>query len=129
MCSILAWQEGVSAGADGPRKMLLGGVILIGVVLGFGIGVAFARRRYLKARALDGGGEGTGFAIDQIQSLHEAGRISDEEFRTLRNATLGLDTAGKKKDNSVLSAAASPDDEDNDRIVEGLCTDADKEQQ
>lgn len=120
------------AGAEGSVSLwqiATWGAVLIGIVLALGIGIVLARRRYLKFRGPVSKAEGKGFAIEQVESLHESGQISDEEFRTLRKTALGLDDMVVKKDNSPLSKMPATDDENSDKGVENLHTDVDKEQE
>jgi len=129
--SILAVPS-AAGGAEAPNglwELMVWGTILTGAVLALGIGVVLARRKYLESRALDSKREGAGFAMDKIESLHEGGQISDEEFRILRNVALGLDNGVEKKDNSALSEMSASDDENDDKGEEDFCADADKEQE
>lgn len=129
--SILAVHS-LGAGAEGsppPWQIMVWGAALIALVLALGIGIVLARRRYLKCRAPDSEAEDAGFAIEQVESLHESGQISDEEFRTLRKAALGLDGGTAKKDNSPLSEMPATDDDNSDKGVEEVRTDVDKEQE
>lgn len=105
-------------GAEAPARLwetMVWGAVLTGLVLALGIGVVLARRKYLESRALGSEREGTGFAMDKIESLHEGGQISDEEFRILRNVALGLDNGVEKEDNSALSEMSAGDDEKDDK--------------
>lgn len=121
---------GAGAG-DSPSlwQTVIWGAILITLVLALGIGIILAKRRYLKSRGPDSEAEGPGFAIEQVESLHDSGQISDQEFRILRNAALGLDDGTVKKDNSALSEMPATDDENSDKGVEDFHTDVDEEQE
>ncbi len=105
------------------------GVILIAVVLALGIVLVLARRKYLKSRRPDGEAEGPGFAIEQVETLHDSGQIGDQEFRILRKTALGLDDMVVKKDNSPLSEMPAIDDDSSDKGEEEVRTDVDKEQE
>ena len=105
------------------------GIVLIALVLALGIGIVLAKRKYLESREADSEPEGPGFAIEQVESMHDSGRISDEEFRILRNAALGLDDPAPKKDNSSLSETSACDDDSSDKGVENLHTDVEEEQE
>lgn len=122
----------LGAGAEGSPSLwqiVIWGVVLIALVLGLGIGIVLARRKYIEARGPDGEAEDPGFAIEQVETLHDSGRISDQEFRILRKAALGLDGGVVKKDNSALSEMPATDDETSDKGVEEVHTDVDKEQE
>jgi hypothetical protein len=129
--SILALRS-TGAGAEGSDhlwRIAAWGAALIGIVLALGIGIVLARRRYLKFRAPVSEGKDKGFGIEQVESLHDSGQISDQEFRILRNVALGLDSAVAKKDNSPLSQIMASDDENSDKGEEEVHTDVDKEQE
>lgn len=90
------------------QRLLYGvGLILVISVLGFGLS---ALRRW-HHRTRDQDAEDPGFSIEQIENLRETGRISDEEFASLRRVALGLDEPSRPADNSVTSGN-QPADED-----------------
>ena len=116
-------------GSDSLWVIAVWGAVLVGIVAALGIGVAYARRKYLESREVGGEDGHGGLAIDQVESLHDGGRISDEEFRVLRKVALGLEDVVKKKDNSSLSDVSASDDDSRGAGEENQCADADKEQE
>jgi len=82
----------------------------IAVVLILGAGLMWFRRKYHSDSAGGAGGPSGTFSMDSIEEMHRSGMISDEEFRRLRNRSLGLDTGGPNGDNSTSSAPLNVDD-------------------
>ncbi len=64
-----------------------GALVVVAVILG--CIVLWLRRRLLSLSAY-GTKQGDAFTINQLESLHESGRISDEEFSRMRRAILSL---------------------------------------
>ena len=72
---------------------------LIGVLL---ISAFFVRRfkRKYDPRSASNQAETTGLSIDELEAMHDAGMISDDEFKIMRRSALGLaETASKPKEN------------------------------
>ena len=72
---------------------------LIGVLL---VAMFFVRRfkRTYDPRVMGGPTESAGLSIDELEAMHDAGMISDEEFKIMRRSALGLaETASKAKEN------------------------------
>ena len=94
-------------------KILIPCVVMVSLILALGLVLFLARRKYFGSNAADVPGSGTGFDIEQIESLRNKGKISDKEFHDLRQGALGLDESTVKtvkKDNSSLSKAINQDD-------------------
>jgi hypothetical protein len=91
-------------------EFVLGGVIL-GVILIVGLLVElWVWRRYHPSN-VGGPGDGSPFDIERLERMRRDGLITDEEFRSLRRAALGLDIKASKADNCTSSAPGGRDDE------------------
>ncbi len=89
---------------------VIGGV-LMAVLLLLGVVVApWVRRKYHPSN-IDGSPGGSCFDIDNLDRMRREGLITNEEFRSLRRAALGLDITAVKADNSTSSAPSGGDDE------------------
>ena len=86
--------------------MIWGGVVLL-ALLALGA-VVFGFRRKLTARLDE---QGQGMSIEKLEELRSGGQISDEEFRILRRAALGLSEAVAGQSDSSLRQPAEDDDE------------------
>jgi hypothetical protein len=72
---------------------------LIGVLL---ISLFFGRRfkRRYDPRSTSNQAETTGLSIDEMEAMHDAGMISEDEFKLMRRSALGLaETTSKPKEN------------------------------
>ena len=88
--------------------------VLFGAIIGVGIVLALVwiwiRRRFRPGA--DPGPSEPGFTIESLEAMRRDGRISDEEFRTLRAAVLGLPSRPAESDNKGLSETGPSDDEE-----------------
>ena len=92
---------------------IIGGV-LMAVLLLLGVVVApWVRRKYHPSN-IGGSASGSCFDIDNLERMRREGLITDEEFRSLRRAALGLDITAIKADNSTSSAPTGGDDEESE---------------
>ena len=89
---------------------VLGGVILALLLFVGLVVVPWVRRRYHPSN-IGGPGEGSVFDIGNLERMRRDGLLTDEEFRSLRRAALGLDIKSAKADNSALSAPRDRVDE------------------
>jgi hypothetical protein len=72
---------------------------LIGVLLIAAFFVRRFKRRY-DPRSMGGQADMAGLSIDEMEAMHDAGMISDDEFKIMRRSALGLaETASKPKEN------------------------------
>ena len=79
-------------------QVMVGGVIVIAAIMLAGLWLQSARKCWLTKAGQDITTEGVGFSIDELDALHRAGQLSDEEFRRLRRRALHLDVgAGSGK--------------------------------
>lgn len=103
---------GIDAGAsvawDG--KVFLWGGAAIASLLLLGAGLMWLRRRTCSFGPREGADAGSGFSIGDLESLQASGLLSEEEFRRLRRAALGLDTSEAVCDNSCSSTSMELDD-------------------
>jgi hypothetical protein len=91
-------------------EFVLGGVILTVLLIVGLVFVPWVRRRYHPSN-IDGLDGGSVFDIEGLERMRRAGLITEEEFRLLRRAALGLDRKASKVDNSASSAPGGRDDE------------------
>ncbi len=89
---------------------VIGGALMVVLFL---VGVVVApwfRRKYHPSNI--GGPDGRSvFDIDRLERMRRESLITEEEFRILRRAALGLDITAAKADNSTSSAPTGGDDE------------------
>jgi hypothetical protein len=92
----------------GTVDVLVWGGIILAVVLVFGSICAV----WLRRRLLSGGGRGGrgGFDVERLEGLRRAGRISEEEFRALRRAALGIAAASGPAEDCASRADTQDDD-------------------
>jgi len=90
---------------------VLAGVFIVVLVLAGVIIVPWVRRRYHPSSRDE---QGSVFDIVHLEKIHSQGLITDDEFRRLRRAALGLDMKPAKQDNSASSAPVGRDDEESD---------------
>jgi len=85
-----------------PMRLLLYGGVLILAIAGLGLVVLWTRRRYYGPER---GAEqpDSAFSIEALEEFRRAGEISEEEFRSLRHAALGLGARVRKNDSSASS--------------------------
>jgi len=89
---------------------VLGGVFLVVLLIVGVVIVPWVHRRYHPSN-VGGGDTGSPFDIERLERMRRDGLITQEEFRTLRRAALGLDIKAAKVDNSTSSAPVGRDDE------------------
>jgi hypothetical protein len=102
-----AW--GFPLGAGRLGDVLLWGCVLIAVVLALGFVLVVLRKKYHPASGGEQDGR-RGFSIEGLEALRREGQISEEEFRRLRRAALGLASQVEEKDDPALSVAEEDDD-------------------
>jgi len=105
----ITWNISLLAESGQWDPMLWGGIGIAGVLV-LGGGLLWFRHNYHPDRVRKGGRAPEAFSMDNIEELRRGGMISDEEFRSLRITSLGLDIAGTGEDNSTLSAPRNVDD-------------------
>jgi len=88
------------------------GGILLAVLLFIGVVVAPWLRRKYHPSNIDASRGQSAFDIDRLERMRREGVITDEEFRLLRRAALGLDMPPAKEDNCTSSAPIGGDDEE-----------------
>ena len=110
-----------------PLRIVLWGLVLVGALLALGAVVMVFRRM---ARSRLDQLTGPALTIEKLEKLRSSGQISDDEFRTLRRAALGMrdgpagarndapSDAGEKRD-SELSGPAEDDDDNDEAGPEG----------
>jgi hypothetical protein len=87
-----------------------GGAILAALLIGGLVIAPWVRRRYHPSN-VGGADDGSPFDIERLERMRRDGLITEEEFRLLRRAALGLDIKAAKADNSTSSAPSGCDDE------------------
>ena len=108
------------ATSDLGWHLAIGGLLLVALVGVGSVVIPWLRRRFHPSastglRATEGG-----FRIERIEALHQAGKLSDEEFRALRRLALGLDVEGEKAHNSTSSHPRKGDDDEDTAQAEGV---------
>jgi hypothetical protein len=101
----------VSVGGIVPAhyEVLVWGSISVVVIVALGFGLFWFRRRYHPDSISDDNLSAT-FSMRSVEEMRDSGLISDDEFRRLRSASLGLDAPKCNNDNSVLSRPGDVDD-------------------
>jgi len=100
---------GFGLAAGRLADVLIWGCVLIAVVLALGFVLVVLRRKYHPA----GGGERQerpGFSVEGLEALRRQGQISEEEFRRLRRAALGLGGGGQETGDPASSGVEEDDD-------------------
>ena len=90
-------------------RVLIWGTMLILALLGLWIVLVLFKRRCGSGVS---GPEEPGLSIEKLENLRSSGQISEEEFRVLRRAVLGLDAGEAKKGNLPLRPSGKDDDGD-----------------
>ncbi len=99
---------------DNIYHMLIWGMVLILFLVVGGAGLLWLRHRIAANKASMAGA----FSLDALQDMRASGELTEEEFRTLRDAALPIDVQAlvqeqdDKDPNSTLSHPANGDDED-----------------
>ena len=89
----------IVASENVPLDLAISCAALIGVLLIAGFFVRRFKRNY-DPRVIGGPAEAAGLSIDELEAMHDAGMISDDEFKIMRRSALGLaETASKPKEN------------------------------
>lgn len=91
--------------------VLIYGLLVVGIFILFGAGVLILRRVFISRRGED---RAPPLSLETLEELRIGGQISDEEFKRLRKAALGLDGTAGESDNPPLSASAEEDDNKGD---------------
>lgn len=106
------------------------GAVLMAVLFIVGVVVAPWVRRKYHPSSVDGSYGRSSFDVDRLDRMRREGLITDEEFRLLRRAALGLDMTTVKADNSTSSAPTGGDDEESASKTAdpGLEADADEDE-
>ena len=80
------------------QVLIWGGVLLLAVIVLFGA-VWYYRRRWLTRSELTGG---TPWTLDDLRRMHEAGQITEEEYRALRATLVAAFRGGQDDDSDVV---------------------------
>jgi hypothetical protein len=103
---------GVTILADGPEETtyIVVCVALITVIIVIGaVVIPWIKRRYYGVGKVSGPEQG--FRIEHLERMRREGGISEEEFRRLRRAALGLGDGPAKSGISPSSCPAADDDD------------------
>jgi hypothetical protein len=124
---------GVQVLSDASRDVWwhigMGVAVVLAILVVGGLFIPWVRRKFHPAGRRPDGSLVGGFSIDRIEAMRGAGEISDEEFRALRRAALGLGPAREESSNSPLSAPETPDDDGMDAEADRPCADGDVERE
>ena len=96
------------------RAIVVGGVLMLAILLVGVLLLPWLRRRYHPSAGGGQRAQARGFSMEGLEAMRRSGQISEEEFRALRRAALGLAVGKGKTENSASSTPTSRDDDDND---------------
>ncbi len=100
----------LSVRGDAQREILVAGAILLAVLILGGVLVYWFHRKWDPRR--QGGADQDGkLTIEQIESMHQTGQISDEEFTAMRRVAMGLDSTAEKNSESSCRGGRIVDSE------------------
>ena len=91
--------------------VVIGGALIVAIVVIGLVVMPYVRRKYHPA-SQEGPRPAGGFDIEHLESMRRRGEISQEEFRALRRAALGLEDRPRKAADSPSSAPAACDDDE-----------------
>jgi hypothetical protein len=114
------------------EDVLLGGAILLAIVVAVFVAlVVLLKKMDPRRRIAPSNGLGPGLSLDELERLHDAGSITDEEYRIMRQIVIGKEyarvtrspaAAGRAEDDQAESVNAptseppqAADDEQDDR--------------
>ncbi len=124
---------GVQVLSDASRgawwHIVMGLALILAILIVGGLFIPWVRRKFHPAGRRPDGSLIGGFSIGRIEAMRRADEISDEEFRALRRAALGLGSAPGESSNSPLSAPETPDDDEVDAEADRPCADGDIEKE
>ncbi len=89
----------LSVWGDAQREILVAGAIFLAVLILAAFLVRWLQRKVDPRRRKEAEQDGK-FTIEQIESIHQAGQISDEEFATMRRVVMKLDSTAEKNSDS-----------------------------
>jgi len=95
--------------APGYYGVLIWGLTGVVMVLLLGFALLWFRRKYHPG-GMSGDNKASIFSMKDIEDMRAGGMISDDEFRLLRAASLGLEAPDADNDNSILSMPNDVDD-------------------
>lgn len=95
--------------------LILGSSLIVAFVA---LGLIVMQVRKKSLAAMKAQASAPGFTVAELEAMRSAGRISDEEFRSLRLIALGMAPAGSKKPASPLSPP-SQDVDGNEHTAQG----------
>ena len=99
-----------AASSFGLREAAILGFVMLAMVFVGTVVIPWVRRRFHpanRAASVD-----SGFKVDELEAMWRDGRISEQEFRVLRRAALGLGMEVAKTDNSASSPPLAGDDDE-----------------
>jgi hypothetical protein len=89
---------------DTAWPLAIGSLVIVGIFVVGGVLISWVRRRFHPASRRQDGSLAGGFSLERLDVMRRSGEISDEEFRSLRRAALGLDAGAAKSPNCASSA-------------------------
>lgn len=111
MIGVDTGQFGIQASAQ--TDVLWTGGVLIVVLLVAGFVVLFIRKRWDPRQS--GGDAGGGMTMEQIEAMHQAGHISDEEFAVMRRRLLKIPPAKEESKSNFSRSDSIMDDSEEGR--------------
>ena len=100
----------LSAQSSTVREVLIAGVIFLAVLVLAVFLVRWVQRKFDPRRGQETEQDGK-FTIEQIESIHQAGQISDEEFAAMRRVVMKLDSTAEKNSDSSCGGGKMADSE------------------
>ncbi len=89
----------LSVRGDAQREILVAGAIFLAVLI-LAVFLVYWLRRKWDPRRGQGADQDGKLTIEQIESMHQTGQISDEEFTAMRRVAMGLDSTAEKNSES-----------------------------
>ena len=100
----------LSVRGDAQREILVAGAIFLVVLILGGFLVCWLHRKW-DPRRRQGADQDGKLTIEQIESMHKTGQISDEEFTAMRRVVMGLDSTAEKNSESSCEGGRMADSE------------------
>ena len=100
----------LSVRGDAQREILVAGAIFLAVLI-LAVFLVYWFHRKWDPRRGQGADQDGKLTIEQIESMHQTGQISDEEFTAMRRVAMGLDSTAEKNSESSCRGGRIVDSE------------------
>lgn len=88
-------------------QVIVVGCVLVVVIVAVGVPLGRWLRREFHPSGWNRPRRHGAFSAEELESMRASGELSDEEFRALRRAAMGLDAKAPRRDNSASSSPAA----------------------